>query len=194
MPIKSRPIPLGSRLPWFSITDLDGKLWRADSFSPNAPVLVAFICNHSPYVRHIEQAMAKILNAYLDRGLQIIAISPNDVNSYPVDNLEMTRAQVRRAQFRFAYAVDIDQQAAKAFMASCTPEFFLYDTDRRLVYHGQFDDSRPGNGIPVTGQDIVNAIEAAFMGDLVPSEQDASFGCSVKWTPGREPAYVFGRS
>lgn len=193
MPVRSRDIPLGARLPWFSITDLDGRVWSSDSFSETAPVLVAFACNHSPYVRHIESVMGEVLNGLYRRGFGVIAISPNDVNSYPLDNEQMTREQARRANFDFPYCVDTDQHAAKAFIASCTPEFYLYDTDRRLVYHGQFDASRPGNGVPVTGVDLTTAIQAIQVGDLVPAEQQPSFGCSVKWTPGREPDYVFSR-
>lgn len=194
MPISARSIPLGSRFPWFSIADTSGRVWTSESFPASAPVLIAFLCNHSPYVRHIESTVSAVLNGYLDSGVGVLAISPNDVNSYPSDNDAMTIAQAERAGFRFPYAVDHEQSVAKAFMASCTPEFYIYDRDRRLVYHGQFDSSRPNNSEPVTGRDLIAAMDATLLMDLVPAEQAPSFGCSVKWTPGREPDYVFSHA
>jgi peroxiredoxin len=178
-------------LPWFAVTDLDGRQWDTSKLSEGRPVLAAFLCNHSPYVQHIERDLGARLSSLSETKITILAVSPNDVLAYPTDGLEMMKAQASRAGFNFPYCIDKGQQAAKAFGASCTPEFFLYDLDWRLVYHGQYDDSRPGNDIPVSGVDLLTAIEAACTDDVVPAEQQASFGCSIKWRAGNEPGYAF---
>jgi len=154
-------------------------------------VLVAFLCCHSPYVKHIECDLGPRLSAFNDSDITVLAISSNDVVAYPTDSPENMEVQAARARFDFPYCIDSDQQAAKAFKASCTPEFFVYDLDWRLVYHGQYDSSRPGNGIPVSGIDLMAAVTATCNDDVVPAEQRASFGCSIKWRSGNEPDYAF---
>lgn len=192
MPVSARSLPLGSRLPWFSCRDLEGTLIEPPALPADAPVLVAFLCQHSPYVVHIEEHLARAARQYIVRGLAIIGISPNDVRAYPSDSSAMLREQALRADFSFPYCLDEQQHAAKAFGASCTPEFFLYDDSHRLVYHGQYDASRPGNGLPVTGHDLDVAVQSVMAEDIVVCDQLPSFGCSVKWTAGHEPSYVYG--
>ena len=191
MPIPSLPLPLGTRLPWFVVTDLGGHRWDTSKLSEARPVLIAFLCNHSPYVKHIESDLGRSLSALDNSKITVLAVSSNDTLSYPTYGPEKLRVQAGRAGFRFPYCIDQDQQAAKAFKASCTPEFFLYDLDWRLVYHGQYDGSRPGNNVSVSGSDLLTAITAACSDDVVPAEQEASFGCSIKWRAGNEPEYAF---
>lgn len=195
MPIPSRRVPLGTRLPWFSVTDLQERPLDTSTLQVGRPTLVAFLCNHSPYVQHIERHLGPVLSRlHTSAAVTVVGISPNDVTAYPTDDLAMMRAQAKRAEFAFPYCLDATQQAAKAFGATCTPEFFLYDIDWRLVYHGQYDGSRPGNDLPVTGDDLLSAIAATCEDDVVSAEQSGSFGCSVKWRPGNEPSYVFALS
>jgi peroxiredoxin len=191
MPIPSLQLPLGMRLPWFAVDDLDGQRWDTSKLREGRPVLVAFLCVHSPYVNHIESDLGPRLSSLPESGITVLAISSNDVVAYPTDSPEKMRDQVNRAGFGFPYCTDKEQLAAKAFKASCTPEFFVYDVDWRLVYHGQYDGSRPGNRIPVTGDDLCTAVTAACRDDVVPAEQEPSFGCSIKWRAGNEPEYAF---
>lgn len=191
MPILSLSLSLGTRLPWFEVCDLDGHRWDTSQLSEGRPVLVAFLCNHSPYVKHIESDLGSRLSALDSSKITVLGISSNDVLSYPTDSPDNIQAQAARTGISFPYCIDRDQQAAKAFKASCTPEFFVYDLDWRLVYHGQYDGSRPGNNIPVSGTDLLTAVAAACSDDVVPAEQEASFGCSIKWRAGNEPEYAF---
>lgn len=193
MPVPSRELALGSRLPWFSLHDLNGAEHSAADIAVGQPIVVAFICNHSPYVLLIEDVLATTLNEFRAAGLYVIAISPNDVISYPSDGIEEMCAQAARGvEFEFPYCLDVTQEAAKAFQASCTPEFFVYDRDRRLVYHGQFDDRRPsmGGSKPITGETLIDAVTAVQRNEVVRRSQVASLGCSVKWRSGNEPDYV----
>lgn len=194
MPIPSLRVPLGKRLPWFSVTGLEGEIWDTSTLPEGRPVLIAFLCNHSPYVQHIERDLGPRLSTLPRSRITVLAISSNDVVSYPSDSQEMLREQATRAGFGFPYCIDAGQQAAKAFGASCTPEFFVYDLDWRLSYHGQYDSSRPGTGVPVSGRDLLTAVAAVCDDDVVPAEQPASFGCSIKWRAGHEPSYAFTNS
>lgn len=190
MPIPARRLPLGRRLPWFRLRDLDGREWTTASLPDGAPSLVAFLCDHSPYVRHIEQHFARTAGDLAAQGVTVLAISPNDVVAYPSDAPHLLRAQAERAGFSFPYCLDEDQQAAKAFGSSCTPEFFLYDQEGRLVYHGRYDDSDLAGERPVTGRALLDAVDAALQSDVLSADQVPSFGCSVKWRAGNEPGYV----
>lgn len=193
MPVPSNPLPLGTRLPWFSLTDLGGVERTAADVHVGQIAIVAFICNHSPYVLHIEDELASSLNHYQREGLYVIGISPNDVISYPSDNLEEMRAQAGRGvPFEFPYCLDETQEVTKAFQAACTPEIFVYDAGGRLAYHGQFDGSRPNaaNATPITGDSLANAIDAIRSGDALSASQVPSLGCSVKWRSGNEPDYI----
>jgi len=193
VPVPSNPLPLGTRLPWFRLTDLDGNECAASDVGDGQIAIVAFICNHSPYVRHIETVLAEQLNAYRREGIFVVAISPNDVISYPSDSLAMMREQATRdVVFEFPYCLDESQEVTKVFQAACTPEIFVYDTAGRLAYHGQFDASRPSvaDGTPVTGDSLARAITAVRVGDALNTPQSSSLGCSVKWRSGNEPDYV----
>lgn len=193
VPVPSNPLPLGTRLPWFKLLDLDGVERAASDIQDGQIAIVAFICNHSPYVRHIEDALGRSLNQYRRDGAYVIAISPNDTISYPSDNADAMRVQSRRGvPFEFPYCIDESQEVAKAFEAACTPEIFIYDATGRLAYHGQFDGSRPsaGNDTPVTGDSLAHAVQAVLSGEALTTQQMPSLGCSVKWKSGNEPDYV----
>jgi hypothetical protein len=198
LPIPSLPIPLGSRLPWFDLVSLDGDRLttrilhgRRPDEARLIPVLVVFLCNHSPYVRHIEAALATLAERYLDR-VAMLAIASNNVRSYPSDSPDMLAEQAKRTGFKFPYYLDAEQRSAKAFRASCTPEFFVYDQEWRLAYHGQFDSSRPDNTTKPTGVDVDLALEYVLDPRLkdMNRDQHPSLGCSIKWTPGNEPSYI----
>jgi hypothetical protein len=146
-----------------------------------------FLCNHCPYVRHIEAKLAEVVRDHQPRGLAALAICSNDTDAYPDDGPEGLREQARRAGFTFPYLVDDTQEVARALRAVCTPDFFLFDRDRRLAYRGRFDGSRPHSPAPVTGEDLKDALEAVLAGRSVEGEQLPSLGCSIKWKPGNEP-------
>ncbi len=189
----SNPLPLGTRLPWFRLHDLEGIERSASDVAAGQISIIAFVCNHSPYVRHIEDEFAKTLNQYQREGEYVLAISPNDVISYPSDNLAEMRAQAGRGvPYEFPYCLDESQEVTKAFQAACTPEMFIYDASGRLAYHGQFDGSRPSASTtaPVTGRSLREAMETVRSGDALNSPQLSSLGCSVKWRSGNEPDYV----
>ena len=148
-----------------------------------------FICNHCPYVQHIRAGLAQLARDYAPRGVAIVAINANDVTNYPEDSPARMRAEARAAGYTFPYLYDESQAVARAYRAACTPDFFLFDQARKLVYRGQFDDSRPGNGRPVTGQDLRAALDAVLAGNPVSRQQQPSMGCNIKWKPGNAPDY-----
>jgi len=188
----STMLPLGTKAPDFTLLDANGNTVSLDDF-PDAPgVLVMFICNHCPYVRHIQRELAKFGQEYQQKGLGIIAISANDVDAYPDDHPDKMREEVKRVGYTFPYLYDESQEVAKAYRAACTPDFFLFDADHLLVYRGQFDPSRPGNDIAVTGGDLKAATDALLQGRTISDEQIPSIGCNIKWKPGNEPDYFAG--
>jgi peroxiredoxin len=191
VPISSRSLPLGSRIPWFSLTDLEGRPWTTALVAEGRPVVIAFLCQHSPYVCHIEHHLAGVAARYMSAGISFVGIASNDVRAYPSDCEEMLRGQAERAGFTFPYCLDPNQQAARAFGAACTPEFFVYDEEGRLEYHGEYDASRPWNEIPVTGEALEAAVTAVMSKHVKLGDQRPSFGCSIKWTAGMEPGYAF---
>lgn len=184
-------LPLGTPAPPFSLRDVvSGRTYSLDSFSGKTALLVMFICRHCPYVVHVQQELAKIGRDYFDTGLGIIAISSNDPAGYPDDAPPRLKEMAERLGFTFPLCFDENQDVAKAYRAACTPDFYLFDQDHRLVYRGQLDDSRPGNNKPVNGRDLRAAIEAVLAGKPVDGNQRASIGCSIKWKPGTAPSYA----
>lgn len=185
----STMLPLGTALPEFRLPDVDGRLVASEDFKTAPGLLVAFICQHCPYVKHMRQEFAAFAKEYRDRGLAIVGIMSNDTTAHPDDGPSGMKQEAASAGYTFPYLFDESQSVAKAFRAACTPDLFLFDRDGRLVYRGQFDESRPGNGHPVTGADLRAAADAVLAGVAVPAEQKASIGCNIKWKRGGEPDY-----
>jgi peroxiredoxin len=191
MAMSSVMLPLGTPAPSFVLRDVvSGEVWSLDSFAGKAALLIMFICRHCPYVVHVEREVAKIGQDYADSRLGMLAISSNDPEQYPDDAPERLKDMARRLTFRFPFCFDETQEVAKAYKAACTPDFYLFDGERRLVYRGQLDDSRPGNNKPVTGHDLRAAIEATLAGRPVAAGQKPSIGCSIKWKRGNAPSYA----
>jgi peroxiredoxin len=181
-------LPLGTAAPDFSLPDTNGSLVRLTDFSALPGLLVMFICNHCPYVKHVRGELARLGRDYMDR-VAMAAVNSNDVTNYPEDGPAEMAREAAEAGYSFPYLFDDAQLVARAYRAACTPDFFLFNRQRRLVYRGQLDDSRPGNGIPVTGRDLRAAMEALLAGKPVSPEQKPSLGCNIKWKPGAEPDY-----
>lgn len=188
MAVISTMLPLRTEAPAFSLPDvISGRTVTLDDFGDRSALLVMFICRHCPYVGHVRAALADLGREHATSGLGIVAIGSNDPGTYPEDAPESLAAEAVEAGYVFPYLFDETQEVAKAYTAACTPDFFLFDADRRLVYRGQFDSSRPRNGLPVTGEDLRGAIGAVLAGRPVPGDQRPSVGCSIKWRPGNEP-------
>jgi len=187
MALSSLMVPLGTPASDFALPAVGGgQVKLADLTEP--ALLVAFLCNHCPYVRHIEAKLASTLAEYAGAGLSAVGIASNDTEAYPDDGEAGLAEQIRRAGFTFPYLMDSEQQVALAYRAACTPDFFLYDGQRRLAYRGAFDTSRPGSGVPVTGELLSAAIEHVRRGEPVPEPHRASIGCGLKWRPGNDPS------
>jgi len=185
----STMLPLGTTAPDFKLPDTNGKTVSLADFQDKPVLLVLFICNHCPYVKHIRIGLAQLARDYLPRGVAIVGINSNDVANYPDDSPARMKEEVKSAGYLFPYLYDETQAVAKAYHAACTPDIYLFDKTRKLVYRGQMDDSRPGNGIPVTGKDLRAALDAALAGKPVSPHQKASMGCNIKWKAGNEPDY-----
>ena len=185
-------LALGTSAPDFDLPDFDGSRHALGDFAAAPALLVAFICEHCPFVRHIRGEFAKFACEYASRGLAVVAINSNDLVAYPQDGPDAMRREAVELGYVFPYLVDGTQQVAQAYRAACTPDFFLFDAGRRLVYRGQFDDSRPGNGRPVTGADLRAAVDATLAGQAPSPEQVPSLGCNIKWRKGNEPAWYAG--
>jgi len=189
MAVTSTMTELGSAAPDFALSDVTtGRTVRLADFAERHGLLVMFICRHCPYVAHVREGLARLANDYVAADLAIVAISSNDPATYPDDAPESLAEEAREAGYPFPYLFDETQETAKAYGAACTPDFFLYDRERRLAYRGQFDDSRPRSGLPVTGRDLCAAIDAVLAGEPVSKDQRPSVGCSIKWREGNEPA------
>jgi len=187
--VNSTMLPLGTAAPDFRLPECEGGTVARDDLREAPALLVMFICNHCPYVKHIRDGLAAFARDYQPRGVAVVAINSNDVASYPDDRPEKMVAEKQSAGYEFPYLHDETQAVAKAYRAACTPDFFLFDAERRLVYRGQFDDSRPGNGRPVTGADLRAAADALLAGAAPPAEQTPSIGCNIKWKVGNVPDY-----
>jgi peroxiredoxin len=188
MALTSKMAPLGSPAPDFALPTIDGREVALADFTDAPALLVMFLCNHCPYVRHIESILGKVTREFMLRGLAVVGICSNDAASYPDDDAEHLAGQARRAGFDFPYLVDASQQVALAYRAACTPDFFLYDRERKLAYRGEFDDSRPRSGMPVTGEALEAAVEEVLAGKPVPEPHRPSIGCGIKWKPGNDPS------
>ena len=186
----STMLALGTQAPEFQLPDvMSGKAISLATFSGTKAMLVMFICRHCPYVQHVKQELARLGKDYANTNVGIVAISANDAANYPDDAPDQLKEMVKELGFAFPFCYDASQEIAKAYTAACTPDFFLFDDRRLLVYRGQLDDSRPGNGKPVTGKDLRAAIDAVLSGKPVNSHQQPSIGCNIKWKKGHEPAY-----
>ena len=188
----STMLPLGTSAPDFKLPDTKGNLVSLSDFRDQPALLFMFICNHCPYVKHLRDALAQLAREYQPRGVAVVGISSNDVENYPEDGPRKMAEEAKAAGYTFPYLYDASQAIAKAYRAACTPDFFLFGSDRRLVYRGQFDDSQTGNGIPVTGKDLRAALDLLLAGRPASADQKPSLGCNIKWKPGNEPEY-FGR-
>jgi len=182
-------LPLGTRAPDFKLPDTGGKMISLADFKKAAALLIVFMCNHCPYVKHIRAGLAQLARDYQPRGLAVVGISSNDVANYPQDSPAKMAEEAKSAGYVFPYLYDETQGVAKAYHAACTPDICLFDKNQRLVYRGQFDDSRPSNNIPVTGKDLHAAIDAVLAGKPMLADQKPSIGCNIKWKPGNEPEY-----
>lgn len=180
-------IALGTPAPPFALPSLDGQLVTTDGLAPGRPLLVMFLSNHCPYVRHIERELGSLVAEYA-ADVAAVAICSNDINNYPDDGLDGLTEQAHRARFTFPYLLDDTQQIARAYRAACTPDFFLYDAERRLAYRGEFDESRPRNDAAVTGEALRAALDLVLAGQPVPEPQVPSMGCGIKWKAGNEPS------
>ena len=187
---ESTMLELGAQAPPFTLQDVvsGDEISLADA-AEEMGLLVMFICAHCPFVVHVKSELARIGVDYAGKPIGIVAIASNDVGTHPQDGPDNLRKQAREEGFNFPYLYDESQEVAKAYKAACTPDFFLFDRDLRLVYRGQLDGSRPGNDVPVTGEDLRAALDAVLHGTAVSSDQKPSVGCNIKWRPGNEPAY-----
>ena len=185
----STMLPLGTAAPDFRLPDTNGKTVSLADFKDKAALVVIFMCNHCPYVVHIRAGLAQFARDYATKSVGIAGISSNDVKNYPADGPAKMKDEVVNAGYTFPYLYDETQAVAKAYRAACTPDIFLFDRSRRLVYRGQFDASRPGNGIPVTGKDLRAAVDAVLAGRPTSEMQAPSMGCNIKWKAGNEPDY-----
>jgi peroxiredoxin len=186
----STMLPLGTTAPDFALSDVvTGETISLDTFAGAKALLVIFMCEHCPFVKHVQDELAKLGHDYIPQGARIVAISANDAENYPQDAPENLKAMAKRLNLNYPICYDETQSVAQAYQAACTPDFFLFDDELRLVYRGQLDGSRPGNDIPVTGTDLRVALDAVLQGQSVSTEQQPSIGCNIKWKPGNAPAY-----
>ncbi len=183
----STMLPLGTEAPHFSLPDTDGSTVSLDDYRDAPALVVMFICNHCPFVKHVREGLADFGREMMERGVGVVAISSNNVETHPQDSPDQMAIEKREAGYPFPYLYDESQDVAEAYQAACTPDFYLFDQDRKLVYRGQFDGSRPSNGVPVTGEDLRGAVDALLAGRPIPEDQTPSVGCNIKWKPGRGP-------
>ena len=185
----STMLKLGTKAPPLGLLNVDGRTITLDDVAGKPALVVMFICNHCPFVKHIATELARFGADYQQQGAAIIAINANDASTYPDDSPERMVHEAEQRGYVFPYLYDEDQEVAKSYHAACTPDFFVFDDKQQLVYRGQFDSSRPGNGIPVTGEDVRRAVDAVLSKSPVPQPQRASIGCNIKWRNGQEPDY-----
>ncbi|MBD0268441.1 MAG: thioredoxin family protein [Cyanobacteria bacterium Co-bin8] len=188
--VESTMLPLGTAAPDFTLPDVvSGQSTSLATFSGSRALLIMFICQHCPFVKHVQQELARLGQDYGPKGVGMLAISANNVATHPQDSPEHLKQMAESLGFTFPLCYDESQETAKRYTAACTPDFFLFDGEGRLAYRGQLDDSRPGNNIPVTGKDLRAALDAILSGQPIPEPQKPSIGCNIKWKPGNEPTY-----
>jgi peroxiredoxin len=185
----STMLPLGTEAPDFSLINVDGQTVSRDDLRGAKALLVMFICNHCPFVKHIAEELAQLGSDYQARGVAVVAINSNDASKYPDDSPEQMIHEVEQRGYTFPYLYDETQEVAHDYHAACTPDFFLFDKDFKLAYRGQLDASRPGNGLPVNGEDLRRALDAVIEGKPAPEPHKPSIGCNIKWREGNEPDY-----
>ncbi|MGW8195750.1 MAG: thioredoxin family protein [Desulforhopalus sp.] len=184
---------LGMTAPDFELPDTDGKHYSLGKQVIDRGLLIIFMCNHCPYVKHIREKLVEKVQVYQRQGITVVAINSNDFGAHPDDSPDKMAKDAERFGYTFPYLVDEQQVVAKAYGAACTPDFFLFDGDQKLVYRGQFDSARPGNSEPVVGSDLSDAVDRLVGGKPVPTDQRPSMGCNIKWKPGNEPEYFSQR-
>ncbi|PHS07518.1 MAG: thioredoxin family protein [Blastopirellula sp.] len=185
----STMLPLGTQAPDFSLINVDSKMVSLSDFAGSKALVVIFMCNHCPFVKHLAGPLARFGQEYQTKGAAVVAISSNDVENYPQDSPEQMVREAEDQGYTFPYLYDEDQAIAKAYKAACTPDFYVFDADQKLVYRGQFDSSRPRNGMDITGEDLRKAVDTVLAGESVPEDQTPSIGCNIKWKPDAEPDY-----
>lgn len=185
----STMLPLGTSAPDFSLPDFDGKRFSLEDFAESPALVIVFMCNHCPYVKHVAPELVRVVTDYAPRGVAFVGINSNDATAYPDDGPEKMKVEASLQGYRFPYLFDATQQVAKAYRAACTPDFYLFDQQRRLVYRGQLDDSRPKSDRPLTGHDLRAALDQVLAGQPVSVQQKPSIGCNIKWRPDAEPEY-----
>jgi len=185
----STMLPLGTKAPDFNLPDTEGKFVSLPDFKDSPALLVVFMCNHCPFVKHIIDKLVKLIKQYQPKGVAVVGINSNDVETFPEDRPEMMAKVAKEKEFTFSYLYDETQEIAKSYMAACTPDFFLFDKDRKLVYRGQMDDSRPGNNELINGKDLRAALDAVLEAKPVAKDQKPSMGCNIKWKQRNEPNY-----
>ncbi len=185
----STMLPLGTAAPDFSLVDIDGKTVSLNHFQGKRGLVVVFMCNHCPYVKHVAPELVRIVKDYNDQGIAFVGISSNDTEAYPDDGPEAMKKEAANQGYSFPYLFDADQSVAKAYHAACTPDFFIFDASHHLVYRGQMDDSRPKTDRPLTGKDLREALDSLLSGKPINAQQKPSIGCNIKWRPNMEPDY-----
>lgn len=185
----STMLPLGTAAPDFSLPDYDGKMWSLSDFREHRGLVVVFMCNHCPYVKHVAPELSRLADEYQAKGVAVVGISSNDVASHPEDAPAMMKLEAVAQGYRFPYLYDESQGVAQAYRAACTPDFYLFDADHRLVYRGQLDDTRPKQNQTPNGHDLRQALDALLAGQPIPEPQRPSIGCNIKWKSGIEPSY-----
>ncbi|MEP1305660.1 MAG: thioredoxin family protein [Balneola sp.] len=185
----STMLEIGTKAPDFKLPNTEGSMVSLNDMKFENGLLVMFICNHCPFVKHLNEALVEFANEYKEKGIECVAISSNDVENYPQDSPELMKKLSDQHQFPYPYLYDESQEVAKAYKAACTPDFFLFNAESKLFYRGQFDDSRPGNGKPITGKDMRDATDMMLNKEATYEPQKPSMGCNIKWKKGNEPSY-----
>ena len=186
---ESTMLPLGTKAPGFTLPSTEGNSVSLSDYADSKALLIIFMCNHCPYVKHVADQLKQLADDYADQGVAVVGISSNDAEKYPDDSPAAMAEEKAMRGYPFAYLYDEDQSVAQAYRAACTPDFYLFDSEHQLAYRGQLDGSRPNSGVPVTGEDLRTAIDAVIAGGKAPEQQKPSLGCNIKWKEGNEPQY-----